>query len=161
MTTVKSNYDTNTGHRFISKGRTAFKLHIHLPDDTISHHSIGFIRQGEKKALAQAIRKRNALGNKAWGKHWHRVLHDKTLITKLPHSLEPLRMTENGKELYRAMWNTFSPDGKCTRHCMKRSVEKHGALSAYKQCKDKLLDVYKDYIPIISYMDRFNVIRFK
>jgi len=29
---TKSNLITNTGHRFISKGKTAFKIHIHTPD---------------------------------------------------------------------------------------------------------------------------------
>ncbi len=47
----KSNLTTNTGHRFISKGKTAYKIHIHTPpEDKILHRSVGgFIRLGEEK----------------------------------------------------------------------------------------------------------------
>ncbi|MBF4371388.1 Fe3+-citrate ABC transporter substrate-binding protein, partial [Vibrio anguillarum] len=33
--TKQSNYETNTGHRFISESDNCFKLHIHCPDDTV------------------------------------------------------------------------------------------------------------------------------
>ena len=58
-TMSKSNLITNTGHRFISKGKTAFKIHIHTPDDTVLHRSVGFVRIGEKKGLKKAIKLRN------------------------------------------------------------------------------------------------------
>ncbi len=87
----KSNLKTNTGHRFISKSErnTAFKIHIHTPDDTLLERSIGYKIIGEKKALKKAIKLRNQLGREMWKKHWSRVLHDETLITRLPHTLEP------------------------------------------------------------------------
>ncbi|MBO0236589.1 Fe3+-citrate ABC transporter substrate-binding protein, partial [Vibrio parahaemolyticus] len=41
---MKSNFETNTGLRFISKAETAFKIHIHTPEDKILHRSVGYIR---------------------------------------------------------------------------------------------------------------------
>lgn len=69
----KSNLITNTGHRFISKGKTAFKIHIHTPEDTVLHRSVGFVRIGEEKGLKKAIKLRNELGQQMWGKFWRRL----------------------------------------------------------------------------------------
>lgn len=85
----KSNLETNTGHRFISKAKTAYKIHIHTPDDKVLHRSVGFVRLGEKKGLKKAILLRNELGSAMWGKFWRRILKDPYLMTRLPHSLEP------------------------------------------------------------------------
>ena len=78
-----------TGYRFISKGQTAFKIHIHTPEDTVLHRSVGFVRMGEDKALKKTIKLRDELGRKLWGKFWPKVLREPYLMTRLPHSLEP------------------------------------------------------------------------
>lgn len=85
----KSNLTSNTGHRFISKGKTAYKIHIHAPDDKVVHRSVGFIRIGEKKALEKAIQLRNELGKEMWGKFWNRLLKEPYLMTRLPHDSNP------------------------------------------------------------------------
>lgn len=63
---TKSNLETNTGHRFISKAKTAYKIHIHTPDDKVLHRSVGYIRIGERKGLKKAIKLRNELGREMW-----------------------------------------------------------------------------------------------
>ena len=118
----KSNLTTNTGYRFISKGKTAFKIHIHTPDDKVLHRSVGFVRIGEEKALKKALNLRNELGCEMWGKFWNRILKDPYLMTRLPHDLEPKiilkahasKENPNHKEQYYiAKWREYSDDGKC------------------------------------------------
>ncbi|MCV5979335.1 hypothetical protein OFO29_44000, partial [Escherichia coli] len=73
-----------------------FKIHIHTPEDKILHRSVGYIRIGEKKGLKKAIRLRNEIGIKLWGKKlWKRVLNEPELFTRLPHSLEPKLIEKN------------------------------------------------------------------
>lgn len=117
----KSNLETNTGHRFISKAKTAFKIHIHTPSDTVLHRSVGYIRIGEEKGLKKAIKLRNELGSEMWGKFWRRLLKDPYLMTRLPHSIEPkiifkprpTKESPNAKdECYIAAWRNYDENGK-------------------------------------------------
>ncbi len=152
---------SNTGHRFISKGKTCFKIHIHTPDDKTLHRSVGFVRIGEKKGLRKAIKLRNELGREMWGKHWNRVLNDPDLIIRLPHTLEPtyLTVTDQGKTLdvCQAMWS----DSESNRHCRRYSLNKYGKLGAYIKAKKALLDAHRDVIDILLFMNRINTIDLK
>ncbi|ARR10301.1 Fe3+-citrate ABC transporter substrate-binding protein [Vibrio parahaemolyticus] len=164
---MKSNFETNTGLRFISKAETAFKIHIHTPEDKILHRSVGYIRIGEKKGLKKAIRLRNEIGIKLWGKKlWKRVLNEPELFTRLPHSLEPKLIEKNApiksdprrKKLhYLAKWYVYGDDGSLSTKTTVVSVEKYGKLGAYNKAKRKLTEVYKNEIEILSYMDRFSI----
>ncbi len=167
--TKKSNLETNTGHRFVSRGPTAFKIHIHTPDDTVLHRSVGFVRMGEKKALRKAIKRRNELGSELWGQHWGRVLHDPLLFTRLPHSLEPtviykprptLTEPDNVVPYYLAKWVVDYGDGERRYKSVLGNIEKMGKLAAYNKTKRALLAAYKDYVGILMYMGRVNTLRF-
>lgn len=158
----KSLFETNTGHRFISKSEKAYRIHIHMPNDTILHRSVGSVKIGEKKALEKAIARRNELGEKHWGKFWKRVLRDETLLIRLPHTFEPILGTEGagGKdehgnyrrliEVYRITW----ADKNGVRKCRKRSTAKHGRLGAYTQLKNILLKEHADVMDILRFMGR-------
>ncbi len=162
----KSNLTTNTGHRFISRGKTAFKIHIHTPDDTILHRSIGFMRIGEEKALKKAIELRNQLGKEMWGKHWNRLLKDPYLMTRLPHDLEPKiiyksKDPETSAGYYIAKWREHLEDGKFKYRSKVCSIDKHGKLAAYSIAKRALLEAHKDNIDILIFMGRLNSIDLK
>lgn len=152
---LTANYQTSTGYRFISEGETAFKIHLHLPDDSVFHRSVGFIKLGKKKALRKALKIRNEQGKKAWRKFWPRVLNEHDLIICLPHSLEPNISSCGG--YYVAMWS----DNNRVRKYRKRSIKKHGKLSAYTQCKKILLEAHRDQIELLLFMGRLNTIDLK
>lgn len=162
----KSNLTSNTGHRFISKGKTAYKIHIHTPDDTILHRSVGFIRIGEKKALEKALQKRNELGKEMWGKFWHRLLKDAYLMTRLPHDLEPKiiyksKDPETSHGYYIAKWREYLGDGKFNYRSTVCSIDKHGKLAAYSKAKRALLEAHKENIDLLLFMGRLNSIDLK
>lgn len=166
----KSNLETNTGHRFISKAKTAYKIHIHTPEDKVLHRSVGFIRIGEKRGLKKAIKLRNELGREMWGKHWRMLLKDPFLMTRLPHSLEPKiiykpRPIKDNPDYrdacYIAAWRTYDDDGKCHFKSVVCSINKHGKLAAYTKTKKALLDAHQDYLDILIYMGRLNSIDLK
>ena len=156
------NFETNTGHRFVSKARTAYKIHIHTPDDTVLHRSVGYIKIGEKRGLRKAIKLRNELGYAMWGKFWKVIIKDPALITRLPHSLEPkivfkpnpnLSDPNHRDECYLAKWMEWDGN-KRTLKTVVRSVRKHGRLAAYTQTKRALLEGNKKHIDILQFMGR-------
>jgi hypothetical protein len=166
----KSNLQTNTGHRFISKAKTAYKIHIHTPDDKVLHRSVGYVRIGEKKGLKKAIKLRNELGRKMWGKFWRLLLKDPYLMTRLPHSLEPKiiykpRPTKENPNYrdacYIAAWRHYDAQGHCHFRSVVCSIHKHGKLAAYTKTKKALLEAHKDYLDILIYMGRLNSIDLK
>lgn len=162
----KSNLTTNTGHRFISKGKTAFKIHIHTPDDKILHRSVGFIRLGEEKALKKAIEIRNNLGKDMWGKHWTRLLKDPFLMTRLPHDLEPKIVYKSrdpalSEGYYIAKWREYLGNGEFKYRSKVCSIDKHGKLAAYSIAKRALLEAHKDVIDILMFMGRLNSVDLK
>lgn len=152
---LTANYQTSTGYRFISEGTNAYKVSIHLPDDTYVYSSIGFVTLGKKAALRKAIKTRNELGHRAWGKFWRRVLKEHDLIISLPHNLEP-KLSKCGT-YYAAYWS----DENKKRKCRKRSVEKYGKLAAYMQCKRVLLDAHRKNLELLLFMDRLSTIDLK
>ncbi|NLS11639.1 Fe3+-citrate ABC transporter substrate-binding protein [Vibrio sp. SM6] len=167
---TKSNLITNTGHRFISKGKTAYKIHIHTPEDTVLHRSVGFIKMGEKKALKKAIKLRNELGAAMWGKFWRRLLKDPYLMTRLPHSVEPkivykpnpTQSDPNHRDAcYIAKWRECDDDGTVHYKTVVRSIKKYGKLAAYTQTKKALLEAHRDNIEILSFMGRVASINLK
>lgn len=159
----RSNFDTSTGHRFISKAKTAYKIHIHTPQDTIHHRSVGYIRIGEKAGLRKAIKIRNEIGYSLWGKFWKQILKDPALITRLPHSLEPkivfkphptMSDPDNRHECYIAKWIKWDENGNQKISTVVKSIKKHGRLSAYTQTKRALLEGNKEHIEILQFMGR-------
>jgi hypothetical protein len=144
--------------RFLSIGKTAYKVHIHMPDDSVIHKSVGFIKQGKEAGYKSAIKLRNELGSAAWGKHWKRILSDPKIFNRLPKNLEPILYTnpKNGTQYYRAM-----PVINGKRICAKRSVEKYGKLGAYLACKKILLEAYERDLELLSYMGRLPTIYLK
>ncbi len=170
MRMTKSNLDTNTGHRFISRAKTAYKIHIHTPDDKVLHRSVGFIRIGEKNGLKKAILLRNQLGSEMWGKHWRLLLKDPYLMTRLPHTLEPKiiykpRPTKENPDYrdacYIAAWRTYDSEGKCKFHSVVCSIQKHGKLAAYTKTKKALLTAHKKHLDLLIFMGRLNSIALK
>ncbi|MCL9782124.1 Fe3+-citrate ABC transporter substrate-binding protein [Vibrio sp. S4M6] len=166
----KSNLDSNTGHRFISKAKTAYKIHIHTPDDTVLHRSVGFVRIGEEKGLKKAIRLRNELGLAMWGKFWRRLLKDPYLMTRLPHSLEPkviykprpkIDDPDFKDECYIAAWRNYDNKGNLMYRSVVCSVNKHGKLGAYTKTKKALLEANKSNLEILEYMGRVSSIDLK
>ncbi len=167
---TKSNLVTNTGHRFISKGKTAFKIHIHTPDDTVLHRSVGFVRIGEEKALQKAIKLRNQLGKEMWGKFWPKLLKDPYLMTRLPHSLEPKIVhkpnptqtdPQHRDTCYIAKWREFNEHGEYKYKTVVRSISKYGKLAAYSQTKKALLDAHQDNLELLTFMGRLNSVHLK
>lgn len=166
----KSNLTTNTGHRFISKAKTAFKIHIHMPDDSVLHRSVGYIRLGEEKGLKKAIKLRNELGSEMWGKFWPRILKDPYLMTRLPHSLEPKiihkpRPTKSDPDAkdacYIAAWRSYDSNGKLIYKSVVCSIKRHGKLAAYSKTKKALLEANKENLEILEFMGRLNSIDLK
>lgn len=161
---------SNENLRFISKSKTAFKIHIHAPDDTVVHRSVGYIRLGEEKGLKKAIQLRNKLGKELWKKFWPQVLADKQLLIRLPHSLEPKQVNKPAPTLtdpnhrllcYLAKWHEFDEEGNKTIKTMVRSTGRYGKLAAYTQTKEALMNAYKDQIPILEFMGRFAFVKLK
>ena len=143
--------------RFMSTSKTAYKIHIHMPDDTVVHKSVGFIKQGKEAGYKSAIMLRNELGSKAWGKHWKRILSDPKVFNRLPKNLEPILYTNPKKgQYYRAM-----PVINGKRICAKRSVDKYGKLGAYLACKKILLKAYERDLDLLSYMGRVPTVYLK
>ena len=167
---LKSNLTTNTGHRFISKAKTAYKIHIHTPEDKVLHRSVGFLKIGEQNGLQKAIELRNDLGNEMWGKFWRRLLKDPYLMTRLPHSLEPKiifkpRPTKDSHdakdECYIAAWRNYDDNGKLIYKSVVCSINKHGRLAAYTKTKKALLEANKDNLEILEFMGRLSSIDLK
>ncbi|ATC60197.1 Fe3+-citrate ABC transporter substrate-binding protein [Vibrio anguillarum] len=165
--TKQSNYETNTGHRFISESDKCFKIHIHCPDDTVLHRSVGHKRLGKRKALRKAIAMRNELGSKMWGKHWRRVLKEEDLFTKLPHALEPRIIRKpkptksnpnNTKEYYIASWIEYV-DGKKNHRSVLAAIDRYGKLGAYSKTKKALMEAHSDNLELLSFMGRNNMIK--
>ncbi|HCG6701213.1 TPA: Fe3+-citrate ABC transporter substrate-binding protein [Vibrio alginolyticus] len=161
---IKCNYETNTGERFISlrSDGKAYKIHVHMPDDTVKHASVGCVKLGQKKGLKKAIQVRNKIGKEAWGKHWTRVLKDEALITGLPHNLEPRlvqRIESNGRKLNVYEFQYYERvDGKRKKRLFRRSVDKYGKMGAYAQVKRKIQEVYAEQIALMRDMSRVNLI---
>lgn len=159
MTENKSNLVSSVDHRFISKSDVAVKIHIHLPDGSLSHQSIGFIKSNEREALEKAISIRNEIGENAWGKYWKRVLSDRYLFTRLPHSLEPKLIFKPRGDTYDECYLARFPavvDGQRKMRSIVRSIRSRGREEAYKQTKKALLDGYKDVIDIMLFMGRIS-----
>ncbi|RJX71640.1 Fe3+-citrate ABC transporter substrate-binding protein [Vibrio sinensis] len=166
----KSNLITNTGHRFISKAKTAYKIHIHTPDDEVLHRSVGFIKLGEEQGLKKAIQLRNEIGLEMWGKFWPRLLKDPYLMTRLPHSLEPKiifkpRPTKENPtakdECFIAAWRNYDANGKLIYRSVVCSINKHGRLAAYTKTKKALLEANKENLEILDFMGRLTSIGLK
>jgi hypothetical protein len=165
MSSARSNYETNTGHRFISKQDQVFKVHVHAPDDKVVHRSIGCTKIGDKEGLKKAIQIRNEIGKELWGKYWKRILAEPAIFTKLPHSLEPRLINKKNGPYYAVIWNVYSEDeeGNEVRKLKSKlfNINKLGKLSAYVQAKQYMHEIHKENIGILKLMGRFNVIEYK
>ncbi len=159
----KSSLTTNTGYRFISKNRNTFKIHIHTPDDKTLFRTIGFVRIGESKGLKKAIKLRNELGKDMWGKFWRRLLNDPYLLTRLPHSIEPVIIQkpsptqanpDNRDAYYLASWRELDENGESKCRSKVCSINKYGKKMAYKITKKAMLKGHKQNIEILIHMGR-------
>lgn len=156
----------NTGHRFISKGRTCYKIHIHMPDDTIKHKSLGYLKIGAKAGLKEAIKLRDEIGIEAWTeKLWRRILAEPYIFIRLPHSLEPaiihkprpLKHDPDFVETYYvAKWWTYGAKGR-VYHSVLGNIRLMGKLAAYNKTKRALTEAYADDIEILSKMNRIPI----
>lgn len=158
--------EPTTDQRFISKSSTAFKIHIHCPDDTVLHRSVGFVRIGEEEGKRKAIKLRNKLGQELWGKYWTQVLHDEKLLIRLPHSLEPQIVykphpTKNKPnqrlKCYIAKWRTDTENEPKRYKTVVRSIDKYGKLAAYSQTKRAIMEAQQHNIPILQFMGRYRI----
>lgn len=158
--------EATTDQRFISKSSTAFKIHIHCPDDTVLHRSVGFVRIGEEAGKRKAIKLRNKLGKNLWGKYWTQVLHDEKLLIRLPHSLEPQIVykphpTKNKPnqrlKCYIAKWRIDTENEPKRYKTIVRSIDKYGKLAAYTQTKRALMEAQQHNIPILQFMGRYSI----
>ncbi|MDF9399171.1 Fe3+-citrate ABC transporter substrate-binding protein [Vibrio sp. 1180_3] len=165
----KSNYETNTGHRFISETNTAYKIHIHCPDDSVLHMSVGYLKCGKSKGLRKAVALRNRHGFDMWGKYWKIVLRQPEVFTRLPHSLEPKvihkpRPTklepDRTKPYYIAKWVVYGEGTKKTRSVL-ASIDRYGKLAAYSKAKKALMNANKHNLGILSYMGRVGILDLK
>ncbi|MDF5103798.1 hypothetical protein P3603_22765 [Vibrio parahaemolyticus] len=154
----------NLNCKFISHEEHRVRVHIHLPDDSVYERSFT-TSKGRDKAMRKALKERDSIGKKAWGKFWPRVLSEPGFFERMPHSLEPkqidkVKVYKNGNKVvfpyYAAIWADHSSKG-CGKKTRLFSIKKMGALGAYNAAKRHLQEVHADYIPVIKHMERFNV----
>ncbi|EHR5466048.1 hypothetical protein KUM02_004597 [Vibrio parahaemolyticus] len=154
----------NLNCKFISHEEHRVRVHIHLPDDSLYERSFT-TSKGRDKAMRKALKERDNIGKKAWGKFWDRVLSEPGFFERMPHSLEPkqinkVKVNKNGSKVvfpyYAAIWADHSGKG-CGKKTKLFSIKKMGALGAYNAAKRHLQEVHADYIPVIKHMERFNV----
>ena len=144
--------------RFISKGKTAFKITLPTPEGTRINRSIGFVRKGESKAIKEAIKLRNELGREHWGKFWPRVLRDEKLLHRISKmSFQPRLATIQYEvnankfevEVYYVNWM----DENGVKRYASRATKKHGRAAAYLIAKRIMYDGMKRYLDILLYME--------
>lgn len=158
----------NSEHRFISHSFNCVKIHIHTPDDGMYNRSVGCLKEGRDKALKEAIKQRNKVGKELWGNCWSMVLNYPSLFERLPHSLEPdiitkKRTLHSGEvrttDYYIVRWKEIV-DGE---YKPKSRLFSHGngndKLSAYSKAKKVMLEVNKEFLPVLKKMGRFNIIK--
>lgn len=154
----------NLNCKFISHEEHRVRVHIHLPDDSLYERSFT-TSKGRDKAMRKALKERDKIGKKAWGKFWDRVLSEPGFFERMPHSLEPkqidkVKVYKSGSKVvfpyYAAIWADHSGKG-CGKKTKLFSIKKMGALGAYNAAKRHLQEVHADYIPVIKHMERFNV----
>lgn len=156
---------SNTGYRFISEGKTAYKIAIPKPLGGTQHKSVGFKKLGKKEALQKALVERNRLGKELWRGFWHRVVSDWTLLMRLPRSLEPHeRKASDKKSLtieFVANWNSRNADGEVIKNSRRYSTSEHGRLGAYSKAKQALLTAHEANMPLLVFMERAPKIKLK
>ncbi|WP_045406707.1 hypothetical protein [Vibrio jasicida] len=149
--------------RFISEGRTAFKVHVPKPEGGVVHRSVGFVRKGKQQARKEAIALRNQIGREQWQQFWTRVLRDETLLLRLRINPQPKKVTlphgdyADGKpQYYGEYYCTTWMDDCGVKHFRKLSINRHGAVAAYLRCKRMLYDGIKQHLDILLYMERIS-----
>lgn len=154
-------FKTNTGYRFISKSNVAFKITIPRPLGGYVYRTVGLLKLGEEEAFNKAIKERDQLGQKTWGKFWNKILSDYTYLSHLPRNLEPMYFLDpkDTSKLgeYRANWITFV-DGKRGKVARRYKVSAHGKLGAYMLAKKELQEAYKDKLDLLKFMGRNSVL---
>lgn len=147
--------------RFISKGKTAFKIHVPKPEGGVVHRSVGFIRKGKNKAKREAIKLRNDLGRQLWKKFWPRVLRDKSLLLRVKHlTTQPMFVSIprkrnkyghviNYHDVYRVNWM----DENGVKRYAIRSIRRHGKTAAYLITKRILFDGIHRYLDLLLFME--------
>jgi hypothetical protein len=150
--------------RFISVGKTAIKVSLPTPDGGYHYRSIGFKKIGKSEAVKLAVQERNRIGKQLWEKHWHRVVSDHTLLSRLPRNLEPVMRIATDRNSshseYTANW-MVRVDGEVKKVARRYSCEKHGKLGAYTKAKQALLKAYAKDIHLLAFMGRASVVTLK
>ncbi len=155
-----SYFKSNTGYRFITKSEKqfCFKVSVPKPEGGYQYASVGYFRVGERKAMRKAIKKRNQIGKLLWGKHWERVRKDFTLLARLPRTTEPrLWVSKTGIQYYCFDYMSDEFDESKKRYKKKHfkvSINRLGRLAAYIEIKRKILNIYKQEIELLKFMNR-------
>lgn len=141
--------------KYLSFGEKCVKVHVMKPSGEMFSASVGFVKIGKDAAVAKAIKIRDGAGMRLWGEYWRVLLANENYLISLPSEDEPYlysKPSPSGGELlyYQLNWSDLNRK----RHCMKRSVEKHGFDGAYEQCRTRLKTEYAAYAGIILYMKR-------
>ncbi|MET2951738.1 Fe3+-citrate ABC transporter substrate-binding protein [Vibrio owensii] len=157
---------TNTGERFISvtKYGQAIRVAIPKPCGERVYRSIGTKNLGLDKALKEAIKVRNKLGRELWGEFWSLLRDDKTLLYRLPRSLEPSLQAKNyGNDpdfvgdYYVANWIELIDEKPVKKNRSWKIGKKHGKIDAYIKAKRHLQLVHRDVLPLLKFMGRIKV----
>lgn len=149
----KSNLISSVNHRFISRSDSAIRVHVHLPNDTLTGYSIGFVKKGEQEAMSRALKLRDEIGEKEWGEYWPRILDDRYFFTRLPENLEPRLMIKSGMECYIATFSVLQ-NGKLVKKSAVRSTHRRGKAGAYRETKEALIEAHQGVIDILLFMGR-------
>lgn len=160
-----SYFNGNTGYRFISKSKNSFKISIPKPEGGYFYRTLGYLKIGEEQALLNAIKERNINGKKLWGKFWHKVVSDWTLLARLPRSLDPIKRSvgpkQNDSYEYMANWMEKQPDGRNIKKSCRYRCTKYGKLGAYTKAKKKLLEAHEHHMPLLRFMGRAPIVDLK
>ena len=145
-------------YRFISKGKTAFKISLPTPEGKRINRSIGFVRKGESKAIKEAIKLRNELGRDHWKKFWPRVLRDEKLLHRISKMnvqprLTTIKYNVNGNEFKKEVYCVQWMDENGVQCYASRATKKHGRAAAYLIAKRIMYDGMERYLDILLYME--------
>lgn len=149
--------DSEPAHRFIRVEREAWVITIPSPIGSRRFRRISFASTSKAQALKKAIEARNELGRELWSVFWDDILNHRTLLSQIPYNFEPRlvkRPSGNGKKhtVYTITWNTYDSEHNKTEHTRDYSIKKLGKDAAYKQARDKLLEVHAEKLPLMRYL---------
>ena len=126
---------------------------MHLPNDTVTNYSFGFLKNGEQEAIERALTLRDEIGEQEWGEHWPRIISDRYFFIRLPRSLEPRLTIKSGVECFIATFSVME-GGMLLKKSVVRSTHGRGKTAAYREAKEALIDAHQGVIDVLLYMGR-------